>query len=58
MLTLEPSNITTVGPERVKMAQVQDKNFKIAVMNTIKVLREDMNKSLSEVCKTTNNGMK
>jgi hypothetical protein len=58
MSSPEPSNLTTAGPEKGKMAEGQDKNFKIAVMNMIKVPREDVNKSLTEVYETTNNGMK
>lgn len=39
----EPSNPTTVGPE----------DFKIAIMNVFKDLKEDMNESFNEVCEST-----
>lgn len=43
-----------VESEKCNIAEVLlDKDFKITVMNMIKGLRENMNESFNEVCKTT-----
>lgn len=33
--------------------QTEDKDFKIAIMNIFKVLKEDINEAFNEVCETT-----
>lgn len=58
MSSIEPSNPTTLWPEKCNIAESQDKNFKIAIMDMIKVCKEDINKSINEIYENTNNGMK
>jgi hypothetical protein len=51
-------NPTRVGPDKCSVAEVQNKDFKIAIMNMFKNLKEKINKSLNEVCENTNTGIK
>ena len=39
------------------LSKVQDKDFKIAIMNMFKGHKEDMNKPLCEYCENPNSGM-
>lgn len=41
---LEASNPTLIDPEKSNWAEAQDRNFKIAILNMFKDLKEDMNK--------------
>lgn len=34
--------------------ETEDKDFKIAIMNMLKVLKEDINEAFNEVCENTN----
>jgi hypothetical protein len=52
VLPPEPSNPTTAGPGKCNIAEAEDKDFPRAVMNMFKDLREDMNKSINEICET------
>lgn len=38
----EPSNPTTVGPDKCNIAEVQGKDSKIAIMNTYEDLKDDI----------------
>ena len=58
MSPLKPNSTTTVGPEKCSMAEKQDKDFKIAFMNMLKLLREEMNKLIKEIYENTNSEMK
>lgn len=59
MSPLEPRNTTTVGPEYCNRDEAQEKDLKIAFMNMIKVLKEEINKFPKEIHKTqTNTGRK
>lgn len=50
MPPLEPSNPTTVSPEKCNVAETQDKDFKIVIMNMYKEHKENVSKSFKEVC--------
>lgn len=52
MVSPELSNPATAGPEKYRVAEAQDKDFKIAIINVHKDLKEEMNKSLSKACET------
>lgn len=43
MSALDPCNPTTVGPEKCNTAELQNKDFKIAVMSMFKDLKEALN---------------
>lgn len=43
MSSLMSGNLTTTGPKYSNTAEAQDKDFKTAIMNIIKDLKEDMN---------------
>lgn len=43
----ETSNSTAIGLEKSSSAKVYKKNFKMTVMNTLKNLKDDMNKCLN-----------
>lgn len=34
---VEPSNLTTVGPEKSNISEVKERDFKIASMNMLKI---------------------
>lgn len=44
---------TTVDTEKSNIAEAHDKDFKIVVQNMSKDLKEDMDKSLKEICENT-----
>jgi hypothetical protein len=48
----EPSNRITEEPEKDNIAEAQDKDFKMAVMNMFRDLREVVNKFFKEAMKT------
>ena len=48
MPLLETNNPITVGPKKCYKAKAQDKDFKVAIVNIFKDLKEDMNKFLNE----------
>lgn len=50
----ECSDHTIVGPEKCNTAEAQDKVFKIVTVSMLEDLKDDMNKSLNEVCENTN----
>lgn len=52
---LEPNNTTTIGPEKWGKAEVQYKDFKIAFMNILEVLKEDMSIFINEIYENANN---
>lgn len=58
MSPLEPSNLATAGPEKLNITEAQDKDFKKAIINRFKVLKEDRNKLIIEIYKNTNSAMK
>jgi hypothetical protein len=58
MSPVELSNPTTADPEKCNINESPGRDFKIAIMNMFKDLKEDINKSLNEVCENTNSGMK
>lgn len=45
------------SPKKYNIAGAQEKDFKI-VMSMLKDLKEDMNKSINEVCENTKRGIK
>lgn len=49
MCLLEASNPTTIGSEIYNIAEAQDKGFKIAVMDMLEVLKEEISESLKEI---------
>lgn len=49
MSPLVSTNPTTVGLEKCNVAEVPDKDFKIAILNIIKNLKKGMNKSTSKI---------
>lgn len=49
----ETSNPITVDSEKYNIAEAQDKDFKITIMNIVKDFNEGMNKSLSELNENT-----
>lgn len=58
MSPLDPSSPTTVDHEKYNMNEVQNKDFKIPIMNMLKDHKDNMNKSFNEIYKNTNSGMK
>lgn len=56
MPPLEPSNPTTTGLEKGKIAAAQ--RLQIAILSMLEVLKEVVTKSINEIYKATNNGMK
>lgn len=57
MSPLEASNPITVDPEKCNVADAQDKDFRIAIMNMFKLLKKNMNKYNKEIYETSNSGM-
>lgn len=55
MFSPELSNPATAGPEKYSVAEVQDKDFKITIINVHKDLKEEMNKFLSKAYETLTN---
>ena len=51
---LESRQSSTVVPEYSSIFEAQEKEFKAALTNMTKVLKEHMNKSLKEVYESTN----
>lgn len=49
MSPLEPSNTTIVDSEKYNIAEARGKDFIIAFINMIEVLKEQINKSLKEI---------
>jgi hypothetical protein len=49
MFLLDPSNLTIVGTENYNIAEAQDKDLKIALMNEINFFKEEMKNFLKEV---------
>lgn len=49
MSPLEPSNTTIVDSEKCNIAEARGKDFIIAFINMIEVLKEQINKSLKEI---------
>lgn len=49
MSPLEPSNPATAGPEYSSTAETQEKDLKIAFMNTIEFLKGEMDKALKGI---------
>lgn len=47
-----------VGPEKFSVAEVQDKDFKIVILNMLKDIKENINKSLNEIYGNTNSEIK
>jgi len=52
------SNPTTVGHEKYNILEAQGKGYKLAIMNLLNDLKDDVNKSINKVCENTNNGTK
>lgn len=50
----EGSNPIVIGPEKFNSVESSDNNFKIAIMNTFKDPKGDMNKCLNEDPENTN----
>lgn len=48
----EGSNHTVTGPEKSNLAEAQDKDFKVSIMNMFKDLKEDTNNALMKTIKT------
>jgi hypothetical protein len=44
-----PKKPTGAGPEYCNIAKAQDRDLKIALVNIIKTLKEELNKSLKEM---------
>ena len=53
MSSLEPSNPTIVHPEKCNIAEVQDEDFRIAIMNRSTDCKKNMNKSINKGCENT-----
>lgn len=47
LLSSEPSNPITAGPERHTITKAEDRGFKMAIMGMVKGLIEDANKPLN-----------
>ena len=58
MSPLEHSNPSTADPEYSNIVGRQEKDLKIAFMNVLEVLKEEMNKTLAEICESTGSGRK
>lgn len=60
MSPLEQSNPSTLDPEKYNIAEIQDKDFKIAIKNMLEILKDSINKSITEIycCENTNSIMK
>ena len=58
MSPLKFSNTTTASPEYCDIADTQEKDLNLTFMNIIEVLKEEINKSLKEIQKNTNNWTK
>ena len=58
MSTPEPSNATTVDPEKYHTAEAQHKALKSAFKKMMEALKEEMNTFLKEICEDTNRGRK
>lgn len=56
MSPLELSSPTTEGPENCSTAEAQNKGLKMAFMNIIMILKEEMNKSFKEMYENTSSG--
>lgn len=56
--SLEPSNPTTVVPEKYNIDEAQDKDIKRHMMDRFKGLKEDICKFNIEMNQNTNGGMK
>lgn len=54
MCPLEPRKPTTVGPDNLSIAEAQEKEFKIAFINMIEVIKEEINNSHTGIYKNTN----
>lgn len=52
MTSPESSHPNAVGAEKLNRAEAQDKDFKIAIMNMLKDLDDDINKSFNKHCET------
>lgn len=46
LLSSEPSNAITAGPERHNITKAEDRGFRMPIMSMVKGLIEDVNKSL------------
>lgn len=46
MSSLEPSNPTIVDSKKGNIAEAQDKDFKISIMDMLDALEEEINKTL------------
>lgn len=55
---LKPGKLTPVSSKKCTLTDAQGKGFKLDFMTMLEVLKEKMNKSLKEINKNTNNGMK
>lgn len=49
MCPLEASNSTTIGSETYNVAEAHDKGFKIAIMDMLEVLKEEISESLKDI---------
>lgn len=58
MSPIDTNNFTTEDTEKCSIAKAQNKDFKTAIMNMLKNLKEDKNKSINETYKNTNGEMK
>lgn len=54
MSLLEPGKSTRVGPRKCNIAETQDKHFKMAIVNSFGVLKENMKKCTNEIYGNTN----
>lgn len=57
MSPLKHRRPTTVGTVKCNIYEAQDKDYKTALTNTLKVFKETMNKSINGICENTNSGM-
>jgi hypothetical protein len=58
MSPLESNNPTIVASEKCNRSEPKDKDLKIAFMNMMEILKEEMDKSSKEVYENTNNKRK
>lgn len=55
MSLLEPSNPTAYGPEKCNVAEAQDKDLKLALMNTVEDLKSRIH-PVKEIYENTKHG--
>lgn len=58
MSSLESSIPTRLGPEKLNIAEAQDKELKIVIINICRMFKDNMNRYFSEIYGNANSGIK